>query len=106
MRHKYSFCLFSTTLLCIKNNDINTGILNFGKVLVHALKHCFYFIVICPWNGIRGHLLQRIFPVCLSVWQKPLNFAITFEPKDIDFIFGMRIQLMKPFQMTPGSMTL
>ena len=46
--------------------------------------------------------------VCLSVCLlSTLTFAITFELKrGGDFIFSMHTPLMKPFQMTPRSMTL
>ena len=46
--------------------------------------------------------------VCLSVCLlSTLTFAITFELKrGGDFIFGMHTPPMKPFQMTPRSMTL
>ena len=46
--------------------------------------------------------------VCLSVCLlSTLTFAITFEFKrGGDFIFSMHTPLIKPFQMTPRSMTL
>ena len=42
------------------------------------------------------------------VWfvAKLVTFTLTFELRDRNFIFGMHTQLMKPFQMTPGSITL
>ena len=65
---------------------------------------------LCPRNGIRGHL-DFVLYVCLlyySVAKKKIfnlrhNFWIV---RDRDFIFGIHTQLMKPFQMTPRSMTL
>ena len=62
-------------------------------------RHCMLFdnktTFLCPRNIIHGHLV-----FVLSVFQ---NFCTV---RDRDLIFGMHTQLMQPFQMTTGSMTL
>ena len=48
-----------------------------------------------------------VLSVCLSICGKNFNIGHNFWTIiDRDLIFGMCTQLMKPFQMKPGSMTL
>ena len=56
----------------------------------------------------RGHIIF-VLSVFLSVWLSVVNFNIRYNfwtVRGRDFIFGMHISLMMPFQMTPRSMTL
>ena len=53
-------------------------------------------LLLCPQNGIRGHLVF-VLSVCDSV-AKNFNLGHNFWTiRDIDFIFGMHTQLMKPW---------
>ena len=84
-------------------------ILVYGSYLTRSmsLMVCFYM----PPELILGHLVFVLsVTVCLSVSDdsvaKNFNLGHNFWiVKDRDFIFGMHIQLVKPFQMTPRSMT-
>ena len=76
-----------------------------------------YLFIYAPGSNDQGHIVfvlsVCLFFVCLFVCLSvcllsTLTFAITFELKrgNGDFIFSMHTPLMKPFQMTPRSMTL
>ena len=55
--------------------------------------HSFEFL--CPQNGIWEYL---VFVLSVTLWQKNFNLGHNFGTvRDRDFIFGMHIQLMKPF---------
>ena len=59
----------------------------------------------CPFRGHQVVVLSVTLSVTL--WQKNFNLGHNFwNVRNIDFTFGMHTQLMKPFQMTPRSMTL
>ena len=82
--------------------------LNTCPFILHILLEAisFYLCSRIEWSGA-----YCFWPVCLSVCLSvcllsTLTFAITFELKrGGDFIFSMHFPLMKPFQMTPRSMT-
>ena len=69
------------------------------------------------WNGggiLFLSCLSVTVSVCLSVFlwlcgsvAKNFNLGYNFwTVRDKDFVFGMHVHIMKPFQMTPRSMTL
>ena len=82
---------------------------------MHCLG-CSGIFIYAPGSNDQGHIvfvlsvclvffcLSVCLPICLL---STLTFAITFELKrGGDFIFSMHTPLIKPFQMTPRSMTL
>ena len=58
------------------------------------------------WNSGTSSFVLSV-TLSVTLFKKTLTLAITFwTVRDTDFIFGMQTSLMKPFQMTPRSMTL
>ena len=114
MFHKHTcfYCLIKIALwlVGILNILVNTQVVfsvyskNFYCITLHSCvqKNCTF---LCPRNGIRGYLVF-VLSVCHSVLKKNFNFNHNFWTiRDRDFIFGMYIELMKPFQMTPKLIT-
>ena len=64
-------------------------------------------LVILPDQMIGGILFLSCLSVCLFVCLSVVNFNLRYNfwtVRDRDFIFGMHISLMTPFQLTPRSM--
>ena len=97
----------------VKNVDLLFKNFNLGHFLTcffirrdrasHVLSFTWYHNFLYPGNDIWWH---QFFVLSVTLWQKNFNLGHNFWTMwdrlfFRNFIFGMYIQLMKPFQMTP-----
>ena len=99
----YQRPIFSTLLPGRNLNDINSNDYYWLDFVASLIFRIFSIEFLFPQSLILGHL---VFVLSVTLWQKKYNLGLNFcTLRDRDFIFGMYIQLMKPFQLTPRSMT-